>query len=215
MMKPRTIAYWIWLLIIGFFFVLMAKLTLPYYSFKLDINFLLTKQDVIHIHVWRWAFYTHITSSIWLLITGALQFSTQIRVNYPKIHRILGKIYVCIICILAAPSGFCMALYANGGIWAKIAFSILSILWFVYTYWAYLYIKRGNLQKHTSFMYKSYVLTLSAIILRLLVMILPHIFILPAQQMYTLVSWLSWVPSLLITELYFSIKHRNSNQTRP
>ncbi|SFX36782.1 Predicted membrane protein [Cytophaga hutchinsonii ATCC 33406] len=113
----------------------------------------------------------------------------------------MGKAYVLLILCVSAPSGFVMSLYANGGLWTKISFSLISVLWFMFTLQAYRKIKNRNIQAHTDFMIRSYALTLSAITLRTYVVILPHFFILHSREMYTLISWLSWVPNLLLAEL--------------
>src|SRR5687768_15945544 len=101
------------LFLLGLFFVfLMVRLTLPYLSFRYDIDFLFTKQALLYNVWWRLAFYSHITSSVLVLFAGLLQFLPAILKHYPKIHRLLGKIYVFFILLVSAPSGFLMALYA-------------------------------------------------------------------------------------------------------
>ncbi len=179
----------------------MLKLTLPYLSFEYDVDFLLTKQNVLHIAAWRYSFYIHITSSIFVLLFGAFQFIPAQSTKAIKFHRFLGKLYVLIVLCLSAPSGLIMAFYANGGIWAKTSFVIISSLWWVFTYIAYKKIKKGEIEKHRKFMYRSYALTLSAITLRLYVLFLPYFIHLSAKEMYTLVAWMSWLPNLIMAEL--------------
>jgi len=179
----------------------MIQITLPYFSFEYDIAFLLTKQRVLHITPWRWAFYTHISTSLVVLLLGIFQFIPVLLKTAPEAHRLMGKVYVLLVLCISAPSGFIMALYANGGLWAKISFSLISLLWFFFTLQAYLKIRNGNIQAHTAFMIRSYALTLSAITLRTYVVVLPHFFILHSNEMYTLISWLSWVPNLMLAEI--------------
>jgi uncharacterized membrane protein len=184
-----------------FFVYLMARITMPYYSFRYDVNFLLTKQAVIHLSIWRQAFYIHITTSIMVLFTGIFQFVRPLIKKRPGLHRTLGKIYVGLILFFSAPSGFVMALYANGGIWAKTSFTIISILWWTFTFLAYKNAREKNFKAHLANMYRSYALTLTAITLRTYVLILPHFIHLHSSQMYSLVAWLSWVPNLIVVEL--------------
>jgi uncharacterized membrane protein len=120
--------------------------------------------------------------------------------KFPKLHRTLGKAYVLLILALSAPSGFIMALYANGGIWAKASFTIISALWWYFTYKAYRYIVKGEVKKHLAFMYRSYALTLSAITLRTYVLLLPYLIHIKGSDMYVLVAWLSWIPNLIVAE---------------
>jgi len=191
-----------------FFFMLMLKITVPYFSFEYDVDFLLTKQSVLHSTVWRIAFYTHISSSLFVLLTGIFQFVKQFISRYARLHRMMGKIHVALVLFVSAPSGFVMALYANGGIAAKVSFATISVLWWYFTFMAYREIRKGKLRSHLAFMCRSYALTLSAITLRTYVLFLPFFIHLHAKEMYTLVSYLSWVPNLVIAELLIRYSSR-------
>ncbi|MCW3101849.1 MAG: hypothetical protein JWO09_289 [Bacteroidetes bacterium] len=198
-----------------FFFMLMLKITVPYFSFDYDVDFLLTKQSVLHSNVWRIAFYTHISSSLFVLLIGIFQFVKQFILRYARLHRVLGKIYVALILFVSAPSGFVMAIYANGGVAAKVSFGTISVLWWYFTFMAYREIRKGKLRSHLAFMYRSYALTLSAITLRTYVLLLPFFIHLHAKEMYTLVSYLSWVPNLVIAELLIRYSSRYNDIIRP
>jgi hypothetical protein len=180
---------------------LMLKLTIPYFSFEYDVSFLLTKQSILHIASWRWAFYIHISTSLIVLFTGIFQFVNYLLVHYPRLHRVLGKIYLITVLFFSAPSGLIMSFYANGGLWAQLSFVCVSVLWWVFSFIAYQKIKQRKVAQHIDFMIRSYALTLSAISLRLYVVFLPHLFHLHSHEMYTLVAWLSWVPNLLVAEI--------------
>lgn len=185
---------------------LMLKLTLPYFSFEYDVDFLLTKQAVLHLDIWRWSFYLHISTSLFVLLFAVFQFVKPFQVRFPQWHRWLGKVYVFLVLFISAPSGLVMGFYANGGIWAKVSFVSASLLWWLFTYMAYRKIKNRNIKGHIAFIVRSYALTLSAISLRTYVLVLPHFFILHAKEMYVLVAWLSWVPNLLLAEILIKAK---------
>jgi uncharacterized membrane protein len=200
------------LFLLGLFFVfLMAKLTVPYLSFRYDIDFLLTKQAVLHLVWWRWAFYIHIFSSTFVLLTGLLQFLPAILEKRPSLHRLLGKIYVFTILGLSAPSGLVMAFYASGGFGAKLSFTLISVLWAYFTWVAFRKAVQKDFRSHTAFIYRSFALTLSAITLRSYVWLLPffsQLHHLHGREMYVWVSWLSWVPNLLVAEFLIRKKYR-------
>jgi hypothetical protein len=178
----------------------MLQITLPYFSENYITGFLLTKQAILHMNAWRWSFFIHISTSIFVLLFGVFQFIKAIQVRYTAFHRALGKAYVFIVLFLAAPSGLVMALYANGGWWARISFIIISLLWWIFTFKAWRDIMNKKLQSHIANMTRSYALTLTAITLRTYVVVLPSLIHLHAKEMYTLVAWLSWVPNLLVAE---------------
>ena len=197
------------LVFVLFFFSLMVKLTIPYFSFKSDVNFLLTKPKVIHNIYWKIAFYFHITFSLFVLLFGALQFIEKIPLKTTKFHKLFGKIYLYLVLIICAPSGLVLAIYANGGIFSKLSFMITSLLWWIFTYVAIIKIKKQNYNQHRNYMIRSYSLTLSAISLRLLVLILPYFLHLRGKEMYTFVAWMSWIPNLIIAEFIIK-RQRNS-----
>ena len=200
----------IFISIITVFFLLMLRITLPYFTFRYDVDFLLTKQAILHIDAWRISFYIHISTSLLVLLLGAFQFSKSLLNNKPKFHRASGKIYVFTILILSAPSGFIMAIYANGGWPAKTSFIITAILWWLFTFFALKDALNKNFKRHRANMYRSYALTLSAITLRTLVVLMPLLDLhLAAKNSYALVAWLSWIPNLLICLLYTSPSPRD------
>src|SRR5690349_16287456 len=89
---------------LGFlFFVAMLQITTQYLSGRTDVGFLLTKQDVLHLSLWRYAFYIHISCSLPVLLLGFLQVSEFVRARYKSAHRVMGKIYVGAILLFSAP----------------------------------------------------------------------------------------------------------------
>ncbi len=192
------------LIILGLFAVLMMRISYPYLvpPFPTNIDFLATKQDVLHIKPWKIAFYIHISSSFLVILAGLTQFSNTILKKYPKTHRNIGKLYVAVILFVSGPSGLLMAFYANGGILGQIAFTTLSILWITFTYLAYHYIRNGNIFKHGKWMFRSFALSLSAVTLRLLMFLIGILpFYVDFEIVYVINGWLSWTLNLGITEI--------------
>ena len=186
------------------FVALMVNITYPYLlpPFPTNIDFLATKQNVFHLQIWRWAFYIHISTSVLVILAGLTQFSNTILKKRPKLHRQIGKMYVIVIVFISGPSGFVMALYANGGLFGRIAFTTLSILWITFTFLAYQYARKKQLMEHGKWMFRSFALSLSAITLRLLIFstaLLPMY--LDFEKVYMVTAWLSWGINLGITEI--------------
>ena len=79
--------------LILFFSYLMFNITYPYLipPFPTDIDFLFTKQHVLYLDWWRWSFYLHISTSIFVLLAGLTQFSNVVLKQHPKLHRNIGK----------------------------------------------------------------------------------------------------------------------------
>jgi hypothetical protein len=196
-----------WIAFISLFCWLMIDLTLPYLSFTYDVDFLLTKQKIIHLKHWRYSFNFHILFSVFSLSAGLTQFSQYILAKHKKLHRMMGYIYVVDVIFIAGPSGLIMACYANGTIVSKTSFVLLSVLWIGFTSMAIIKALKKDFIEHEKWMIRSYALTLSAISLRLMAFILPKLIHLTAHTEYAVIAWLSWTLNLLIAEwIIFSRK---------
>ncbi len=176
-------------------------ITLPYSSFKYDVDFLLSKQNVLHVTAWRYSFYLHIFLSLPVLLLGFMQVNKLLLHRSLALHRKLGKVYGYLVLIASAPSGLIMAIYANGGIAAQVSFFLIAVLWWLFTYLGVVKAKNNLLLQHRAFMYRSFALTLSAITLRSYVFIVPHFVHIPGNLFYVVVAWMSWMPNLLVAEL--------------
>jgi hypothetical protein len=198
----RKAGWLTWCILIITSVVLMARLSLPYTAFKRNIDFLLTKQNVYHISYWRISFYLHVFASVFVLPAGLTQFNKYLLIKKPKVHRSFGMLYILVVLIISSPTGFLMALHANGGLPAKTSFIILSLAWFSTTLFALIFAKRKKFGVHGEWVLRSYALALSAITLRSYALLfdLLHFNIRP-QEVYITIAWLSWVPNLVITEI--------------
>lgn len=173
---------------------------LQYTALKDDIGFLQFKQPYLHIKIWKAAFYTHVFSSILVLMAGFTQFSDHILKEYRNIHRIAGRIYACNIIFINFPAGMIMAVYANGLLPSKIAFVILDTLWCWFTIKGVMAARRGDMLVHKQYMIRSYALTCSAITLRTWKIILSATLISDPLLLYMVDAWMGFVPNLLFAE---------------
>lgn len=189
------------LLVYLFFCILMLEIVLQYIPPGSDTAFLGIKQEYIALPWYLPAFYVHVFTAILALPAGFTQFSNHIRTKYPAFHRLNGKIYVCIILIFGAPSGFIIGIYANGGLSSQIAFCLLALLWFFFTWSAYGNARKKKFSAHQKFMYRSFALTLSAITLRTWKYVLIELLHPRPMDVYRIVAWLGWVLNLVIAEI--------------
>jgi hypothetical protein len=178
----------------------MMRITIPYLSFNTHVDFLKTKQAIIHIRWWRLAFYAHIVSSVFVLFLGIFQFLPGVLTRFPRWHRNAGKLYVVLVLCVSGPGGLILGFYATGGWPARISFILLSIVWMGCTGFAYRLIRLKRFVVHAEYMLRSYALTLSAITLRTYAFILPSVILLRPRTEYILIAWLSWIPNLVVAE---------------
>lgn len=185
---------------LAFFCWLMASITMNYIPYNTDVGFLRIKQQYIGIDHWRTAFFIHVYASMWVLFAGFTQFSKKLLRKNPRLHRILGYIYVTDVLLITGPAGLIMGFYANGGVFSRIAFVSLALLWIFFTAMALIKARQKNFKAHRNYMMRSYALTLSAITLRAWKYGITNTITLPPMDVYRVVAWLGWVGNLLIAE---------------
>lgn len=176
--------------------------------FRNDIVFLLQKKDKIHDIIWMTSLYIHIIGSLSAILIGPFQFIPYFREKFKKLHRVLGKIYIGGILFLGFPSGLYMAFYANGGIIASIAFTLLSFIWLGTTYLAYKKIKNWEIEAHQNWMIRSYAITFAAVMLRIWIPVFTFYWGINFQTTLVTTAWLSWIPNLIVAEIIIFIRKK-------
>ena len=188
------------LILLASFSFLMLRIIFIYIPVKNDAGFLQLKQEYIHITEWRVAFFTHVFTSILVLVAGFTQFSKKFLKQQPKLHRTVGYIYVINILMVTGPSGLLMSFYANGGVSSQTAFVLLSVLWIGFTAMALYKAIKKDFTAHRIFMIRSFALTLSAITLRCWKVLLVNFTDIQPMDRYRIIAWLGWTLNLIIAE---------------
>ncbi|MFY7670098.1 DUF2306 domain-containing protein [Tenacibaculum sp. MEBiC06402] len=164
------------------------------------IDLLATKpEDVLNSIFYKIAFYIHITFGGISLLIGWIQFIKPIRKKYPKLHKIIGKLYITSI-FIAAPVAFYISFFVKGGLPTEIGFTFGSLIWLTATYLGYRAIRKGNVSAHIEYMTYSYAGTFAAVTLRfwlpLLISTIGNFGV-----AYGISVWLSWIPNVIIAYL--------------
>ncbi|REC64410.1 DUF2306 domain-containing protein [Chryseobacterium pennae] len=204
----RNITFFKILLIIGFvyFFWLMLKITLEYIPLDPNISFLMIKQtEVEHRPEYLYFFYTHVYTSIFVLLSGFLAILRK-DFGWKSFHRNMGKFYIFLILFFAAPSGIYMGFFANGGLFSKVSFVILGLSWWFSTFRAYQLARQKKFKEHKQWMWRSFAFTLSAITLRMWKVIIVYLFHPNPMDVYQIIAWLGWIPNILIIEYLITKK---------
>ncbi len=178
----------------------MAKITVAYIPYNLDVGFLRIKQQYIDIDHWRTAFFIHVYASMWVLFAGFTQFSSGLLKNKPRLHRALGYIYLVDVLLITGPAGLIMGFYANGGLWSRVAFVLLAVFWMFFTAIAFVRAKQKNCKAPRNYMIKNYALPLAVLTLRAWKYAITNTMALPPMDVYRVVAWLGWVGNLLFAE---------------
>jgi hypothetical protein len=202
--------YLLWIGYIYFSYLLLL-ITLQYIPYHTDVAFLRIKQEEIVLNHYKIAFFTHVYTSIFLMIFGAFQFSNYIQKQHFKLHRISGRLYVTILLLLSGPSGLIMSYYANGGLFAQISFLLLSTFWMLFTFLSFYFILKKQVIQHQKFAIRSFALTLAAISLRLFKYLFVFFFEPLPMDAYRIAAWTSWTFNLLIAEVIIYYKFSRNN----
>ena len=165
------------------------------------------------------AAFAHFMCGAIALVAGAFQLNSRLRARFIAVHRWLGRSYVVAV-VIGGIAAFALALHSFGGQAARAGFGLLAVCWLGSTLNAYRHIRQGNLNLHRRWMIRSYALTLAAVTLRVY---LPSSQLagLPITVAYPVISWLCWVPNLLIAEWFvrsaqsFAMLPNNSFKPKP
>lgn len=194
-------------------FVLLSVLALPlawnaltYINFDFTYGFLKLKQQAISTGWYLPAYYSHVLVAGIILITGIFQLHDGWRKSWPRIHKLLGQIYVFGVLLFAAPGGFIMSFFIERGNLVLMSFILQCFAWVICTYLAFSAIRKRDFQNHRNWMWRSYSLTLAAITLRLYVFLSSWSFDLGQPAAYAIIAWLSWVPNILVCEAYILLR---------
>lgn len=142
----------------------------------------------------------HVAGAATALLVWPVQFVPRLRVRAPGVHRWVGRIYV-IGCLVGGVGGFVMAFGSTAGPIATAGFGALAICWIVATIqgWRHAVARRFDL--HRAWMIRSFALTFAAVMLRLYLPIAPLLGF-SFVDGYRATSLLSWIPNLIVAELY-------------
>jgi hypothetical protein len=85
---------------------------------------------------------------------------------------------------------------------AHVGFGLLASFWLLTTIRGFLFIRAGHDIDHRAWMIRSYSLTFAAVTLRIYLPLSLAIG-LPFDVAYPAISWVCWVPNLIVAELMF------------
>ena len=142
----------------------------------------------------------HAVSASLALLLGPWQFLSGLRKRHPQLHRRVGRAYTASLSV-AAVSAVWIAPHAAGGHVSTAGFLGLALGWIVTTSMGVIAIRQRLIPQHRRWMLRSYALTAAAITLRIYLSFIP-IFHLRFEIAYPAISWLCWVPNLLVAELW-------------
>lgn len=144
------------------------------------------------------ALYAHLGGGLIAMAIGPFQLHAGLRRRWLGLHRFMGRTYV-IAALASALAALGMARVSMEGIVTHLGFGLLALAWLFTTGMAWLRIRARDQGAHRRWMIRSYALTLAAVMLRLYLP-LSMVIGLEFPNAYRVISWLCWVPNLLVAE---------------
>lgn len=171
---------------------------------------------LFHKQLW---YFSHVLFALPVLVGGPLQFSKKLRTGLPKVHRLMGQVYV-----FGAVGAALTAIYLGGYVGeyegSKLPIVLLALLWMFFTLGAWRSAVHGQFDVHRLFMIRSYGLALVLVWLRLMGDVPPDFmffYIEDEAVRDTTLEWMSWVIPLIAMEIYLSwwpmLKRRKAPKT--
>lgn len=139
----------------------------------------------------------HVAGAVTALLVGSFQFLPALRERWPGGHRWNGRVYA-VGCLAGGLGGLVLAFGSTAGPIATAGFGSLAVIWIFVTTMGWRAAMQRRFVEHRRWMIRSWALTLAAVTLRLY-LLAPGMSSLDA---YRAVSFLAWVPNLLIAEMY-------------
>ena len=187
------------LLIVKVLFSILSNYP-DYFPPNFESDFLLGRKAYFA-GAYGFAFYTHILTTPFALVSGLLLMSRSFRRKYPAKHRLIGKMHVIGILLLVVPSSLWMSAYAFTGHLAGAGFALLSLSTGYCVAMGWRRARERNFIKHRYWMTRCFVMLCSAVVLRL---ISGAATIMDADSVWTypLAAWVAWIVPLFGLEFY-------------
>jgi uncharacterized membrane protein len=146
-----------------------------------------------------WLF-VHVAGAATALLLAAPQLLPVVRRRWPAVHRWVGRLYI-VGCLVGAVAGFIVAFGSFAGPIATIGFASLGVIWFIANLQGWRTAMARNFTDHRAWMIRSFAMTFGAVTLRLYLPLFPLLGV-DFLDGYRAVSFLAWVPNLILAELY-------------
>ncbi|MEU5314454.1 DUF2306 domain-containing protein [Streptomyces sp. NPDC021562] len=154
----------------------------------------------------------HILCGTVAIVTCCLQVWPALRQQYPKVHRVSGRLYVAAGVLPGGLAGLAVAYASPSGLSMQLSTATTSVLWMATAVAGLRMARQGRIADHRRWMVRSFALTLSIVVSRVLGVVYDHTILPPpvtqsvpeliawGQERAGLASWPGWILPLLIAE---------------
>ena len=155
----------------------------------------------------------HVVPSLLLMILLGLQVIPQIRKRYPGVHRIVGRILVCVSLVMTLSGLYIAFVMPFGGIAETVVTVIISATFFSFIYLGYRAIKRKDIAAHKKWMMRVTAAALTPITMRLMFAPTIALFDISAREAFAPLLLIALILNVLIMNIY--LHKRKANKQAP
>ncbi|TWP50973.1 DUF2306 domain-containing protein [Lentzea tibetensis] len=186
--------YFVWLTVAGLLCAAMtAYVAVRYLPPDLDSTEGIARGLVHHVLL-----VAHILTATIAVAIGLAQFWPWLRNNHPRVHRLVGRLYLFAGVLPSAVFGVVVANLSLNGLAASAPLSLLSVLWFVTAVQGFRAARARDYRAHRVWMIRNFALTAAAITGRLWGLTLAVT--IGGELVFATANWLSFVVNLLVAE---------------
>lgn len=157
--------------------------------------------------------YLHVFGASLAPVLGLAQVSSPGRRRWPRAHRWIGYFYLGVCVFLGGVAGLWLAMFAAGGLAARLGFGALGVAWLTTGAMALARICDRDVEGHRAWICRNFALTWGAVMLRVYMGVAQQLLGLSFEQAYPVVAWLAWVPNLIVAE--WVVARNQEHRLRP
>lgn len=155
----------------------------------------------------------HVAGAVVALSLGPWQFVRRLRSRWPRVHRVVGRVYVVAV-LATGVGGLLLAPSTYTGPVAGLAFAMLAVGTLGSTGIAFVAIRRRQIPRHREWMTRSYAFIFTGVSFRLGLVVLPLLG-LSFDTAYAVSAWISWPINLTVAEVLLRRQRRPSRRATP
>ena len=145
---------------------------------------------------WLWM---HLAGGLTTVLLGPVQFFTQSRRRHPRMHRVMGRVYLSGMLVAATGAAGLIA-SSPAPLAIRIAFSSTALAWLATALVGFIAIRHGFVDRHRRWMVRNYAVTLAPIVFRLSLPLAIVGGLVPSPTLIATLLWCSWIVPLLLCE---------------
>jgi hypothetical protein len=145
------------------------------------------------------ALMTHIAAGSVALATGPFQFAVRLRKKRPRLHRVLGRVFLVAV-LFGGIGALASAFLSPSPVVARLGFAGMAFAWLATGWFAWRRAVDRRFVEHREWIMRTFAVTLAAVTLRVELPILIAL-LGTFDRGYQWVAWVSWVPNLIVVEI--------------